>query len=100
LRTMNVADVKVPRKEALAIMEQVRPKLVQHLVDGMDREQANALVIEQLSAAGNCLSPYAHYVVTNLVVEDGEIEMRRKYGNKFTDDYVAVMNAMRTTKTV
>lgn len=97
---MNVADVRVPRKEALAILKELRPVLVQHIVEGMSREQANALVIKQLSAAGNCLSPYAHYVVKNIVVEDGEIEMRRKYGNEFTDAYVAVRNTMRTTKTV
>ena len=96
----NVANVMLPKREAMRILEELRPKLVQHLVEGMSREQADALVIEQLSAAGNCLSPYAHYVVTNLVVEQGEIDMRRKYGNKFTDDYVALMNAMRTTKTV
>ena len=97
---MDVSNVKVPRKEALAILEQLRPKLVRHLVDGMSREQANAIVAEELERAGNILSPYARYVVTHIVVEDGEIEMRRKYGNKFTDDYVALMNAIRTTKTV
>ena len=97
---MDCGNVLLPKREALNFLEELSPVLVHHMVEGMSREQADALVIEQLSAAGNCLSPYANYVVTHIVVEDGEIEMRRKYGNKFTDDYVAIMNAIRTTKTV
>lgn len=94
---MDYGNVMLPKREALKILEELRPVLVQHMVEGMSREQADALVIEQLSAAGNCLSPYANYVVPRLVVEDGEIEMRRKYGNGFTDAYVRMMNAVKTT---
>ena len=79
-------------------MEELRPKLVQHLVEGMSREQANDLEIERLSAAGNILSPYAHYVVTHIVVEDGEIEMRRKYGNEFCDAWAKAMNEIKKHK--
>ena len=70
----DLSKVKVPRKQAMEILETMRPILVQHLVDGMSREQANAVTAEQLRASDNILSPYATEVIEALVVTDEEIK--------------------------
>lgn len=92
----NVADVKLPRKEALAILERVRPRLVAELKSGKSREDANAIVADWLRGEGNILSPYADYVVGKLIVTQEEIDMRLKYGDEFTEAYISVTNTMKS----
>lgn len=81
----DLSTISVPRREALAILDQVRPMLVQRLVDGVSRKEANAIVAGQLRKQENILSPYAKEVVVALVVTDEEIDFRRTFGNDFAD---------------
>lgn len=77
---IDLSTVFVPAREAKAILECVRPTLVAHLVNGMKRKDADALVANQLRKQDNILSPYADEVVSALVVTDDEIEFRRWFG--------------------
>lgn len=90
----NVANVMLPKKESLAIIERVRTRLVEELKGGKSREVANAIVAEWLGSEGNILSPYADYVVDRLIIPQEEIDMRVKYGDDFTEAFIGVMNAM------
>ena len=98
MATKDYGDVMLPKGEATAILEQVRPKLVDLLVRGVDRKQANATVAAWLAGQGNILSPYADYVVERLVVEQGEIDMRREHGDAYTESFIKIMQIMKETK--
>lgn len=92
----NVADVMLPRKEALAIMERVRSRLVAELKSGKSREAANAIVADWLRGEGNILSPYADYVVGELTVTQDEIDMRLKYGDETAEALMELTKMMKS----
>lgn len=98
MTTKDYGDVVLPKGEAMRIMEEVRPRLVDMLVRGVDRKQANAAVAAWLAGQGNILSPYADYVVERLVVEQDEIDMRREHGDAYTDAFIKISQMMRETK--
>lgn len=91
----DLSQVTVNRKQALAIMEQVRPRLVERLKNGMQREDANREVADWLRGENNILSPYADEVVAGLLVSDNEITMRREFGDEFCDAWAKVMNGIK-----
>ena len=91
----DLSKVYVSRNKALAIMEQVRPRLVEHLKNGMQREDANREVADWLRGENNILSPYADEVVAGLLVSDNEITMRREFGDEFCDAWAKAMNGIK-----
>ena len=79
----DLSQLTVSRKQALAIMEQVRPRLVERLKNGMQRGE------------NNILSPYADEVVAGLLVSDNEIAWRREFGDEFCDAWAKAMNGIK-----
>ena len=90
----DLSQVTVNRKQALAILEQVRPRLVERLKNGMQREDANREVADWLRGENNIPSPYADEVVAGLYVSDNEIAWRREFGDEFTDAWAKFMNGI------
>lgn len=87
----DLSQVTVPRREATAIVSEVRPRLVAHLKDGMSREDANRIVADWLRGQGNILSPYADEVVAGLFISDNEIAWRKEFGDEFCDAWAEAM---------
>ncbi len=90
----DLSQVTVNRKQAIIILEQARPRLVERLKNGMQRDDANREVADWLRNENNILSPYADEVVAGLYVSPKEIEMRLKYGDKVAEGMMEIMQMM------
>lgn len=90
----DLSQVTVSRKQAMVILEQTRPRLVERLKNGMQRDDANREVAAWLRGERNILSPYADEVVAGLYVSPKEIEMRLKYGDELAESMIKIMQMM------
>lgn len=95
---MDLSQVKVPVKQAKAILMDCRNRLVENMMNGICRKDAHTEVAEWLEGQDNILSPYAHDAVFALIVTDDEIEFRKQYGNAMAEAVVLVRNAMAKMK--
>ena len=88
-------NVRLPKRESMRILDEMRPKMVALLKEGHERKEVNTIMAKWLGEQGNILSPYAEYVVEHIVIEPTEIKLRLKYGDDFVEAWVKAMNEIK-----